>query len=131
MTDAGGKPVEAPVLGDWARTAGWETFSGTLCYQATFELSAAQASARFLDLGRVGDIAEVWVNGRRIGVRAWSPYVLDIGDACRVGENRMEVCVTNSMANAYDGLQLPSGLMGPVELRNCQGMDMRHERIVR
>jgi len=116
VTDMNGKAVEVLSPGDWARTRGWETFSGTLCYRTTFNLSAAQASVRFLDLGRVGDIAEIWVNDRRIGVRAWAPYVADLGDACQVGTNCLEVRVTNSMANAYDGSQLPSGLIGPVRL---------------
>ncbi len=123
VTDAAGKPVDVACPGDWAQVAGWETFSGVLCCHASFTVPAAAAglltAPLFLDLGRVGDIAEVWVNGRRVGVRGWAPYVLDVGAACRVGENRIEVHVTNSMANAYDGLQMPSGLIGPVCLRTA------------
>lgn len=117
VTDKDGKPAAVPAPGDWARTAGYETFSGTLCYHATFNLAPEQARARFLDLGSVRDIAEVWLNGRRLGVRLWAPHVLELGDACRVGENRLEIRVTNSMANAYDGAQFPSGLLGPVVLQ--------------
>ncbi|MDB6167210.1 MAG: hypothetical protein JWM88_74 [Verrucomicrobia bacterium] len=116
-TDPAGKSVPVPVLGDWARADGWETFSGTLSYRAKIDLPSGGALPRFIDLGRVGDIAEVWVNERRIGVRAWAPYVLDLGGACRAGTNQLEVRVTNSMANSCDGRQLPSGLMGPVSLR--------------
>lgn len=118
VTDAEGKPAPVPAPGDWARTAGFETFSGTLCYHATFNLTQEKARARFLDLGCVRDIAEVWLNGCRLGVRAWGPYVLDFGDACLAGENRLEIRVTNSMGNAYDGAQFPSGLMGPVCVRS-------------
>jgi hypothetical protein len=111
----------APCLGDWAHTPGLETFSGTLRYSAEFELSQAQVdAARFLDLGSVGDIAEAFVNGRRVGVAAWAPYVIALeagpdGELVE-GANRVEVHVTNSMANEYDGKQMPSGLMGPVTL---------------
>ena len=109
--------VGAPCLGDWAHTPGLETFSGALRYGAEFELTHAQAgAARFLDLGRVGDIAEAFVNGQRVGVAAWVPHVLPLGDDLVEGSNRLEVHVTNSMANEYDGKQLPSGLMGPVRL---------------
>lgn len=121
VTDADGKPVAVPAPGDWAGAEGWELFSGTLGYHATFTLTATQqADARFLDLGAVREIAEVWVNGLPLGIRAWAPHVLPLGDACRTGENRLEVRVTNTMANAYDGAQLPSGLLGPVVLRKAQ-----------
>jgi hypothetical protein len=110
-------PVDAPSLGDWARTPGLETFSGTLRYGVEFDLSREQVdAARFLDLGEVGDIAEAFVNGARVGVVAWSPYVLPLGSQLREGANRLEVHVTNSMANEYDGKQMPSGLIGPVQL---------------
>ena len=36
------------------------------------------------------------------------------------GVNRLEVRVTNSMANTFDGRQLPSGLLGPVVLRAAE-----------
>ncbi len=118
VTNPYGKPTPVPAPGDWAQTEGWELFAGTLCYHATFTLNIAQqAKARFLDLGTVRDIAEVWLNGRRLGVRAWAPHVLTLGDACCAGENRLEIRVTNSMANACDGTRLPSGLIGPVTMR--------------
>jgi hypothetical protein len=107
----------APCLGDWAQEAGWETFAGALDYSGAFSLPADQTEGLFLDLGDVGQIAEVWMNGRHAGVRAWAPYRLEIGALCQPGDNRVIVRVTNSMANRYDGLQLPSGLIGPVTLR--------------
>ncbi len=60
------------------------------------------------------------MNGRPVGFRAWAPYLLPIGAACRAGSNEIEVRVTNSMANAYEGLQLPSGLLGPVTVRRAR-----------
>lgn len=114
--DLNGQPVAVPCPGDWAQQPGWELFTGALAFRAAFTLTAADTRARFLDLGQVGDIAEVIVNGHPAGVRAWAPCVLEIAHL-REGENTLEVRVTNSMANAYDGLQLPSGLLGPVVLR--------------
>jgi hypothetical protein len=117
-TTVGGEAATVPALGDWALTDGWETFTGMLCYATEFEWVAGPA-ARFIDLGQVGDIAEVRLNGRVCGVKAWAPYVIDLGDAVRAGSNRLEVRVTNSMANTCDGKQLPSGLMGPVCIRTA------------
>jgi hypothetical protein len=74
----------------------------------------------FLDLGQVGDIAEVVVNGMPIGVRAWAPYIWAIDRVCRAGDNWLDVRVTNSMANRLEGLQRPSGLLGPVCLRQSR-----------
>ena len=71
----------------------------------------------FLDLGQVGDIAEVVLNGTTAGTRAWAPYVWAIDPICQVGDNQLEVRVTNSMANRLEGLQRPSGLLGPVSIR--------------
>ena len=118
-----GEPVEVPCPGDWAATGAapdrtWETFSGSLRFRSEFRIPRGHAErALFLDLGRVADIAEVFVNGQSVGVRAWRPYVFDITGKCRDGANALEVRVTNSLANRYDGLQMPSGLMGPVVVR--------------
>lgn len=120
VTDPAGRAVDAPPLADWAQAAGWETFTGILHFTTSFDLPAHEkGQAVFLDLGAVGDIADVRVNGQPAGVCAWAPYVLEIGAACRTGANALEVRVTNSMANAYEGEQCPSGLIGPVALRRA------------
>ncbi len=115
--DTKGKSVAIPALGDWAQAEGWETFTGTQEYQTSFDLSE-NIQPRFIDLGAVGDIAEVLINDQRVGVQAWAPYVIPLNKVCRPGKNRVRIRVTNSMANRYDGKQLRSGLIGPVTLRN-------------
>jgi hypothetical protein len=116
--------VDIPCPGDWAQAPGWETFSGTICFHTTFELPGDQPPPHYIDLGRVGDIAEVRLNNRLVGVRAWAPYILDLAGAGRPGTNRLEVRITNSVANAYNGRQMPSGLIGPVCLRACGAGDL-------
>ena len=116
-----GKPCSAPCPGDWAREREWETFSGTLRFSTRFRLPAGCPDGPlFLDLGRVGDIAQVALGGRPIGARAWAPYVFELGPLARGGEHVLQVSVTNSMANAYEGLQMPSGLLGPVTVRRAR-----------
>ena len=118
--DPSGRQVDTPCPGDWANAPGWETFSGTVRFRTEFSLTAEEASAvHFIDLGDVGDIAEVFLNGRRIGVRGWAPYRFEAGGACRPQSNTLEAVVTNSMANQYDGLQMKSGLLRPVVLRRA------------
>jgi hypothetical protein len=67
-------------------------------------------------------MASVRVNGQDAGTRLWDPYRLDITALLKAGSNRLEIGVTNTLANRYGqgrpGLQgkPPSGLLGPVRL---------------
>ena len=110
-----GEPVAGVGLGDWSRHPGLELFSGTLCYRIEFDLPAA-ADRLELDLGAVGDIAEALLDGEPAGVRMWAPYRIPLTAPVAAGRHTLEVRVSNSMANAYEGAQLPSGLIGPVQL---------------
>lgn len=116
-----GSPVGAPAPGDWTKAPELECFSGTLCYQTQVVLPAKPARVD-IDLGGVGEIAEVVVNGACAGIRMWSPYRFDTpGSVWRAGANEIEVRVTNSSANAYEGAMRPSGLIGPVALKIYPG----------
>ena len=70
----------------------------------------------WLDLGQVGDIAEVSLDGKPLGSRLWSPYRFRLGRHLEAGPHQLEVRVTNSMANEFEGAQMPSGLIGPTSL---------------
>jgi hypothetical protein len=74
-------------------------YSGSAIYETTFVLEKVPAGERLLlDLGAVGLAAEVWVNGRKAGERAWRPYELDITAYARRGANRLRIRVANSNA---------------------------------
>lgn len=94
-------------------------FSGRIKYETHFEHSGKKA---MLDLGYVGEIAELKVNGVDLGCKITPPYVFDISSAVREGENELEILVTNSNVFAlrdrfstYMRIE-PSGLLGPVRL---------------
>ncbi len=97
-------------LGDWSLQPGLELFSGTLAYRATVEVPSA--SELWLDLGRIGEIVELLIDGQSHGVSLWAPHRLRVTAA--PGPHAFEARVTNSMANANEGMQFPSGLIGPV-----------------
>ena len=104
-----------PPPGDWALEVATETFAGTVSYTGTFDLDEP-ADLR-LDLGAVGDLATVLVNGVDVAALYWAPYRCAIAAvATRAGENLIEVRVTNSSANRWEGALRPSGLLGPVTL---------------
>lgn len=89
-------PFPAPLM-DW----GWHGlrwFSGRCMYTNTFEISRP-GSQYEIDLGKVQNYAEIWVNDCLAGVRVWAPYRLDITGYVTEGTNKITVVVANSAAN--------------------------------
>jgi len=85
---------------------GVKYFSGTATY--TKILQATQSWFRpgakiLLDLGVVGDIADVSVNGKAMGVLWKPPYRVDVTSALKPGENKLEIKVTNQWTNRITG----------------------------
>lgn len=81
-------------------------FSGTAAYRKQFFVSAAlirQARLLELDLGDVGVMAEVFVNGKGLGVTWKAPYRMDISQAVKEGMNEIEIRVTNLWPNRLIG----------------------------
>lgn len=115
--DGAWRPVQ---LGDWCAERELETYSGAITYRAEVVWPAdGQAE---LDLGRVGELAAVRVDGQPAGARLWAPYRFDLGQRDAGAHAVIEVDVTNSWANAYAGAMRPSGLFGPVTLRTLTDM---------
>jgi hypothetical protein len=113
-------------------------FSGTAIYENSFKINAKGKGAYVIDLGDVKNIAEVIVNGRNIGIAWKKPFKLDITQALKVGDNKIQVKVTNLWVNRLIGDSqpdvktkttfttmpfyqansklLPSGLLEPVQI---------------
>jgi hypothetical protein len=114
-------------------------FSGVAAYRTQFSLPKGRrpGAPLLLDLGKVGDVAEVSVNGKAAGVAWKAPYRLDIGGLVHGGRNTLEVRVADLWVNRLIGDQQPgaqkiaftsgktytaraplrpSGLLGPVTL---------------
>jgi len=83
-------------------------FSGTARYTKAFSLSKDLSDEKlraYLDLGYVGDVATIRLNGEKLGVLWKAPYIIDITDHVKPGENRLEVDVTNLWVNRLVGDQ--------------------------
>jgi hypothetical protein len=112
-------------------------YSGTARYVTKIDLPAGREFT--LDLGDVREIAEVWLNGKPLGVLWKKPFAVALGSAAHPGTNTLEIEVVNLWPNRIIGDQslpeekrftrtnitkftansplMPSGLLGPVILR--------------
>jgi len=118
---------------------GVKYFSGTAAYHKQFDVPTDWLKGGdrvFLDLGRVRNVAEVTLNGRRLGICWTSPWRLEVTGILQPGTNTLVVEVTNLWANRMigdgklppgkricrsclpplNGEPLESGLLGPVRI---------------
>ncbi len=95
-------------------------FSGKIRYKAT--LCIDEIKDYVLDLGKVGQVASVRLNGEDIGLRMCAPFRFDISKALIKGENKLEITVSNTLVYSErdplspSGVIPPSGLLGPIKL---------------
>lgn len=96
-------------------------FSGHMKYE--FTLDVPEIGNYTLDLGYVGEMAELFVNGESAGVRFGPPYRFEIGKFLVPGENQVVVDVANHYGfekkDVFSKFIMyePSGMMGPVTLK--------------
>ena len=130
-------------LSSWTehKDRGIKYFSGTGTYTKTFEVQNEWLKSKgeiILDLGTVGEMAEVYLNGTKLDLLCKAPYALEITDFLRPGKNHLQVKATNQWTNrllgdskmkdnkVLDSYTRPfllnnyelteSGLIGPVKL---------------
>lgn len=97
--------IEFVKLEDWTHRPekSIQYYSGTAVYSIVFNWSGSVTNPVFLDLGRVEVIAGVGINGIDCGIAWTSSYRVDISNALKPGENRLEVRVANTWLNRLMG----------------------------
>jgi hypothetical protein len=140
-----GAPAQATfeTLTPWNENSdpGVKYFSGTGTYSRTINAPAEwfkEGGELWLDLGSVKNLAEVVVNGQSLGIVWKTPFRVNISEALKQGDNKVEIKVTNLWVNRLigdsqpgvkekityttlpfyraDSPLMPSGLLGPVQL---------------
>lgn len=128
---------DGPALWTELGVAAW-AFSGTAVYRTRFAHTGEPPGARlWLELGRIGDIARVRVNGVDCGIAWTAPFRVEVTPAVVTGSNELEVEVATPWRNRLiaeasapsgeisapmtevfepDAEPLPAGLGGPVAL---------------
>ncbi len=101
---------------EWQKYLG-KDFSGTAKYSFSFNADENAASkAKIIDFVNLANHCVLYLNGEYISEKAWSPFVFDIEGKLKVGENRFEAYVTNTLANQYvntTALDVYNGGIGP------------------
>ncbi|MBN2183301.1 MAG: hypothetical protein JW715_15430 [Sedimentisphaerales bacterium] len=100
--------IQLAALESWNANSddGVKYFSGTATYTKTLQTPQSwfQQGARILlDLGTVGDIAEISINGKTPAILWKAPYRIDVTDMLKPGSNQLEIKVTNQWANRIAG----------------------------
>jgi hypothetical protein len=113
--------VELEKLKSWRELADLRNYSGTSSYRISFNVTSEMLSDGLLvelDLGRVYEVGEVWLNDKRIGVSWYPPYRIDITGHLKKGTNELRIDVANILKNhlAEGEYSHPSGLLGPVTI---------------
>jgi alpha-L-rhamnosidase len=99
-------------LASWTQNPdlGIRYFSGSARYRRSLDTSPSwfAAGARLkLDLGTVGEIAALRVNGIAVGTLWNPPYIFDVTDALRPGQNELDIEVANTWVNRLIGDKQP------------------------
>ena len=92
-------------LMDWSKSENdlLKYYSGKANYTTTFTYQKSDAKAAVIDLGEVGVMATVTLNGKDVGTSWMAPYRLNITDVVQEGENKLEIKVVNVWRNRLTG----------------------------
>jgi hypothetical protein len=88
-------------LGSWTELGGDDVknFSGTAKYSVQFSKPFASAAVWLLDLGKVHETAEVFLNGKKLATLIGPVFQVAIPSAALQQNNKLEIIVANLMAN--------------------------------
>ena len=132
------QPLKFDQLSDWTQNpdSSIRYYSGTAVYSNTFHFHQQESRSTWLNVGKVNNLAQVYVNGVDCGVAWTAPYRVDISKALKKGKNTIRIEVVNTWNNRLVGDShlpkekrvtytaypfkmegkplLPAGLLGPV-----------------
>jgi hypothetical protein len=92
----------------WTESEDSRHVSGSGVYELNFDLPSGYLRGDqelVLDLGVVGNTAEVFLNGRPAGVCWMQPYRFEVTALIHAGTNSMRIVVANTLQNHVSGLQ--------------------------
>jgi len=97
-------------LTSWTNSDKTKNFSGTATYSINFELPDEYISndhILIIDPGKVGNIAEIELNGINAGTTWMREQTLDISDIAKRGLNQLKIFITNTLINRISAMESP------------------------
>ena len=95
------------------------TFCGKIVYETTINLDSLPER---ISLGTVGEIATLYVNGKKCSDELYAPYAFDVKDKCVFGANKIIAEVITNLGyhdrdyfSSFLSLP-PMGMIGPIKL---------------
>lgn len=95
-------PIRLEELIDWSKSDNEQIkyYSGTAVYTKTFTIDElAKNQDTYINLGKLSVMAKVKLNGKYVGGLWIAPYQLNISEAIKQGENKLEIEVVNLWRN--------------------------------
>lgn len=97
-----------PKLISWTESPieGIKYYSGTATYKKTFQyqVKTKEKNAKiYLDLGEISKVADVWLNGKHLGISWAKPHRFDVTNILKQGENTLTIEVANVWSNRLTG----------------------------
>jgi SAM-dependent methyltransferase len=92
---------------------GIKFFSGTVAYHHSFSIENTETGKNmrvFLSLGKVKEIAELYLNGQNLGLLWHTPFQIDVTDVIKPGQNHLVIEIVNTPNNALIGNAKLSGI---------------------
>jgi hypothetical protein len=129
--DEPGPPVKRVLkeLIDFKENNTLKSFGGYIFYENNFEVTKPE-NFTYLDLGKVYNISEVWLNDQNMGFRWYGRHIYNVKNVLKAGNNTLKVKVTTILGNYTKSLTgnkevqkwvrnqpyYSCGLIGPVKL---------------
>ena len=118
-------------LKDLSKIDEYDTFSGTIIYEANFDLD--DAKWKYLNLGKTTDAAEIFINDKKAGIRWHEGQLIEVSELLKNGNNSIKLIVKTTLfnyartlnnnptamkwvKNARSNDLVPTGLLSPLTL---------------
>ena len=104
---------------------GFNNYSGKSSYSTTITVDKLLDEFK-INLGQIGEVAELKVNGKLVGRTIEQNTIFAITPFLKIGSNKIEVETVNNLAikiqdpESQFGIIPPAGLIGPVKLKIYQ-----------
>ena len=114
--------VQLDKLVSWREIPRLRTYAGIARYETSFDVPPEFLRGDvgvLLELGEVYEMADVWLNGRRVGTSWFVPHGLDLTGHVQPGRNQLRIDVPNILKNHLEPGEYtrPSGLLGSIRVR--------------